>query len=139
MRKRRKIRNSARRTFLLIGICLLFLIIVSFLRSLLYTYNKKQVISPKSTQVKSSKNAIFIRDLQKTLVQKNIPFSSIMLATDSSVLVRFANGEKAIFSLEKPLDNQISSLQLVLSRLTIEGKRFTNIDFRFDKPIIAFD
>jgi len=33
---------------------------------------------------------------------------------------------------------QIASLQRILRALTIEGKSFKNIDFRFKEPIISF-
>lgn len=43
---------------------------------------------------------------------------------------------KVLLSKKKPVDRQISSLQLISSRFTIEGKHFVQLDLRFDRPII---
>lgn len=56
---------------------------------------------------------------------------------DSGYLVILSTEEKIIFSKNKPLDEQISSLQLISSRLTIEGKDFVQVDLRFDRPVIV--
>lgn len=42
-----------------------------------------------------------------------------------------------IISIEKNIDSQLSSLQLTLRQLKIEGRRFKSLDFRFDKPVIV--
>lgn len=77
------------------------------------------------------------KNVSDLLSKNNIPFSSVSLSTNSAILVQLKDGQEVLLSSEKPLPLQISSLQLVLSRLTIEGKRFTRLDFRFDKPIIV--
>lgn len=78
------------------------------------------------------------KKLENLLSQKNITFSSISILNDSSYLVKVTDDEEIIFSATKPMESQVSSLQLILSRLTIEGKRFTRLDFRFDKPVVTF-
>lgn len=78
------------------------------------------------------------KELENLLSQKNITFSSISVLSDSSYLVKVTDEEEIIFSATKPMESQVSSLQLILSRLTIEGKRFARLDFRFDKPVVTF-
>jgi len=56
---------------------------------------------------------------------------------DNGYLVTLSTDEKIIFSKNKPLDEQISSLQLISSRFTIEGKQFVQLDLRFDRPVIV--
>jgi len=41
-----------------------------------------------------------------------------------------------LFNSEKDMENQLDSLQLILSRAKIEGKTIKKIDLRFDKPVI---
>lgn len=77
------------------------------------------------------------KELENLLSQKNITFSSISVLSDSSYLVKLTDEEEIIFSATKPMESQVSSLQLILSRLTIEGKRFARLDFRFDKPVVT--
>ena len=75
---------------------------------------------------------------EKKLSKANIPFASISVASDSSFLIFLKDGSEVNLSDKKNIQKQISSLQLILSRLTIEGKRFKRLDLRFDKPIIVF-
>lgn len=76
-------------------------------------------------------------ELEKLLKENNIHYTAIESASQSAVLIRLKSGEDVFFSTKKSYQFQISSLQLVLSRLTIEGKRFSRLDFRFDKPVVA--
>lgn len=76
--------------------------------------------------------------LQKKLTENGITFSSVTVASDSSYLVTLPAGEQVLFSQKKDIVSQVSSLHLILSRLTIEGKGFSSLDFRFDKPIVVF-
>lgn len=43
---------------------------------------------------------------------------------------------EVFFSSEKEASIQVGSLQLILSRTKIEGKRLERVDLRFDKPVI---
>ena len=56
---------------------------------------------------------------------------------DNTYKVVLEKGREIIFSKKKPLKEQISSLQLISGRLTIEGKDFRQIDMRFDRPVIT--
>lgn len=75
--------------------------------------------------------------LKGLLLKNNISVASIS-ATAQYYRLTLTTGEEILVSKEKALDLQLSSLQLVLSRLTIEGKKLQKIDFRFDKPVVLF-
>ncbi|MBP9719152.1 MAG: hypothetical protein KBD46_01680 [Candidatus Levybacteria bacterium] len=60
-----------------------------------------------------------------------------IMSTDDSYKVVLKTGEKVTISQKKPLDIQISSLQLISSRFTIEGKHFVSLDLRFDRPVLV--
>lgn len=76
-------------------------------------------------------------DLEKNLKREGLSFSSIT-ASSSSYIVVLNSLEEVWFSDKKDARLQTSSLQLILSRFTIEGKKIKRIDFRFDKPLIEF-
>lgn len=76
-------------------------------------------------------------EVQAILDKEKIQYSKIEYFEGYAVVTIKDNG-KVYLSTKKELLQQISSLQLVLSKLTIEGKRFKNLDFRFDKPVINF-
>lgn len=105
---------------------------VIFLINSLFLSGKPLFISP------MGENNIDTKKVEKILKDKNILFSSIVLLSDSSYLISISNNGKVRLSLGKDIEKQISSLQRILVALTIEGKPFKNIDFRFAEPIISF-
>ena len=60
----------------------------------------------------------------------------VMNATSATISID--SNEEVIVSLQKDLGMQIASLQLTIAHLTIEGKRFSRLDFRFDKPVLTY-
>ena len=78
-----------------------------------------------------------IKTLEALLRKNNIQFSSISFSQGFFV-IKLSLGEEVFIAPSKNLELQISSLQLILSRLTIEGKKFSRLDFRFDKPVVSF-
>ena len=82
-------------------------------------------------------------DISQTLIEKklkdnNILFSDIKFLPDSSYVINVSDSGQIRFSQTKDVEKQISSLQRILKSLTIEGKPFKSIDFRFSEPIISF-
>lgn len=75
--------------------------------------------------------------VEKKLKEKNISYSQVVLS-DDSFLIDITNNGQVRLSQNKDIDKQVSSLQRILSQLTIEGKSFRIIDFRFFEPIISF-
>lgn len=76
-------------------------------------------------------------EIKILMQQKNVPTVSIEQVSDTSYKVVLSEGEEVYLSSKKSLAEQISSLQRILSRLTIEGKHFVRLDVRFDKPVIT--
>ncbi|MCL5438461.1 MAG: hypothetical protein M1268_00545 [Patescibacteria group bacterium] len=117
-------------------------VVLSFLYWKIYL-DKKRIVSPipvlfsnKSMPRNEFKSGEI--ELKDILKKYKIEFSNIAVSTGSSYLVEFKDGSKAIISQNKPFASQVSSLQLILSRFTIEGKKLSMIDFRFDNPLIVF-
>lgn len=127
------------KTFIFSFVLSFFLFIVISGLYLFQIYPQKKIsLSPlPKADVKSGTTAN-INTLEKLLKQKNISFSFLTPVDEQSFLVGISSGEEVIFSQNKSLDTQVSSLQLIMSRLTIEGKRASRLDFRFDKPVITF-
>lgn len=130
-------RRSSKKFFLFL---LFFLSFSGFLLlGLNLNFKQHRLVSPlPSTKDNYSSSDKTKREIKNLLNKNSISFNAIT-ASNSSYFIRLAGGEEVILASEKPLTSQISSLQLVLSRLTIEGKRFVRLDFRFDKPIIDFN
>lgn len=103
---------------------------------------KKTIITPLVSEALSTLSKktedTSLEKLAEKLKKANIAFSDIAYATDSGVIVSLKTDNMLRFSKEKSYDKQISSLQLILGSLTIEGRQFLSLDFRFEKPLIVF-
>ena len=75
--------------------------------------------------------------IKKALKERSITFTSVE-NNDSQFLIKLENGGNVTLSAKKDIILQISSLQFVLSRLTMEGRQFRTLDLQYDKPIIVF-
>jgi hypothetical protein len=78
-----------------------------------------------------------VKIIKKGLKDKSIDFSSVEIK-DSLYMIKLENGADVTLSAKKDIITQISSLQFVLSRLTMEGRQFRTLDLQYDKPIIVF-
>lgn len=127
-RKRRHFKRIFVSYLLLFG---LLGIVVIYLNSF-YFFKKPLFISPLGKPGKE----IFM--VEKKLKEKNISFSRVLSLSDTVYLVSISDNRQIKLSSVKDIDKQISSLQRILDQLTIEGKQFKSIDFRFSEPIISF-
>ncbi|MEK7559295.1 MAG: hypothetical protein AAB521_03245 [Patescibacteria group bacterium] len=131
--RRKKIKRKKRITLLKIISFFIFLLIIFSGLYLAYSIilNEK-IISPLAQRyvVQGGEN------ISEELLKAKILFSSIKRASESSYLITLSDGGLVIISPSKNIKIQISSLQLILSRLTIEGKRVKLVDFRYDRPVV---
>ena len=129
--KKTKKQNRRKRILVFIfflGYISLFLLLTGFVW-VEKLFPKASLISPVSTQSQKSLGAI--------LDKKNISYESVE-KLDGYYLVKIRDGGEVLISDKKDLTEQVSSLQLIVSRLKIEGKKFKRLDFRFDRPVIKF-
>lgn len=98
----------------------------------IYLFQKPIIISPLGVNNSSSEERV-----RKLFLDAEIPISEISLATDSSYLIRLNDGSEVLLS-SKNTNSRIQSLQVLLKQFTIEGQKFKRVDFRFEKPTIAF-
>ncbi len=77
-------------------------------------------------------------DLQKKLGENNIMLDSFSATTSSGMIAKVKDGPTVFFSQDLPADWQVSSLQLILTRLTIDNKKPKVIDLRQARPIVKF-
>lgn len=84
-------------------------------------------------------NSLFdkIKEIQMALVGFKIPTEEIILI-DNSIIVKENQETYIIFSVNKPIENQVRSLQVIIERFTIEGIKPKKIDVRFDKTVVLF-
>lgn len=126
-----------RKLFQKIPSLFLNLIVLSSMFTLLYIllprFLSQAPISPIGTIRHYKENSI-----EDLLVKSNIPFERVKIATDSSYVIFLKDKAEVVMSSKKSIQSQISSLHLILSRLTIEGKKFKKLDLRYARPLIEF-
>lgn len=110
----------------------LMAVVLSLLIYSIFLKNTPLLVSP------MGESNVDINKVKKNLKDLNISFSQVLVLSDSSYSVSIPNNGQVRFSSGKDIEKQIASLQRILSELTIEGKSFKNIDFRFEEPIISF-
>jgi hypothetical protein len=128
--KKEKYRVKVRLVFTVLAILLIALVGLEYLY---FNFTKINVISPLAN-IKTSK----LTNLESQLTKQKISFTGAIASSDGSFIVNFADGGEVILSSKKDIGSQLSSLQLILSSLTIEGKRLKILDFRFDNPVVTF-
>lgn len=135
-KKRQLRKNKSKHKIKTAFTALFFLLIILLIFEYLYlnfSFGKKTYISPIAIN-KTPK----LSSYQVALDNANIQVISVALNTDNSAEVKLKDGGVVILSSKKDIGSQISSLQLMLSRLTIEGKKLKILDFRFDNPVVSF-
>jgi cell division septal protein FtsQ len=128
--KREKLRVKVKLVFVLLVVLLITAIGLEFLY---FNFTSVSVISPLAKS-KSSKLA----NLESELSRAKVVFSSVAVNSDGSFAVKLLDGGEVILSSKKDVGSQLSSLQLMLASLTIEGKKLKVLDFRFDNPVVSF-
>ena len=76
--------------------------------------------------------------ITEMLKKKNIPYKRVATSKDLTYKIILSKDSEVIIDPKKDIELQLSSLQLILKRLKIEGKTFRRLDFRYQKPIISF-
>ncbi|MEK7186638.1 MAG: hypothetical protein AAB675_04765 [Patescibacteria group bacterium] len=132
MRRKKLKRRSKALLLKLILLCMLIVAVIGGVYFIFPNFFKSNLISPLA-------QIVFVSDrrlVEQALLKNKILYSSIKTASDSSYLITLSAGGDAIITSKKNINLQISSLQLMLNRLTIEGKRIKSVDFRYDRPVV---
>ena len=112
----------------------IFLSLVLFGGYLFFSLSRPLFVSPLAKNINSQN-----KTLEDLLTSAHVPFASVSKTNDSMYKIILSNGMMVFLDPKKDLNSEVSSLQAILKQLTIEGKEAKSIDFRFDKPVIAFE
>src|SRR5258706_6517709 len=135
---RRKANTFIKKSFLYLCLTsIFFILLVQISQS--FPQRPSIVLSPLGMVHKNTSSPNTLKAQIAELLDKNaLQYQSIDIQRDSSVLVIMQNNAQVFLSTQKDLSQEIASLQLTIAHLTIEGKSFSRLDFRFDRPIISF-
>lgn len=137
-RKHRKQQRRRRAKFFL-GFC--FLAIFAGAGVFLYFRNatKPLFLSPLPSGYKidsvSDRDAA-LNNVKKQLSVKKIEYKDIKSYNNYFLVTLKEDNSQIYISVQKDIPAQIASLQLIRTRLTMEGKGIKALDLRYDKPVI---
>ncbi len=139
--KLRRQTQKKHRFTLPIILAVIVLLIGSMIYAVFYLLNKPLFVSPvgiltmNHPEPQEQKSVDRVKHLLK---QNKIAFKSIKLSSQNTVIISLRDQGEVILNSKGNIEAQISSLQYILTRLTMEGKRFSRLDMEFNKPIINF-
>lgn len=130
--KRQKKERSRKK----LGLILLFVGLVLISLSLFFAAFLEKPDRPISPL---SKDQISINSkIEKGLKDKKISYISVETLKDLNYQILLDGKMQVVIDSNKDIEEQLSSLQLILTQLKIEGKSFKRLDFRYQKPVISF-
>ena len=131
LQKKREKNSLKKKLTVYISLLIILGLLVVFINLFLQSKNSSYISPLGKSNIDRSR-------VEKILKDNNILFSQVLILADSSYGVNISNNGQVKLSSQKDIKKQITSLQRILRELTIEGKPFKNIDFRFEEPIISF-
>jgi hypothetical protein len=126
-----KRKRQSNKKFAVYILTIIVLGVSAFFLNIFFTSRRPLYISPVG-KINIDKTSV-----EKILKESGIPFSSVILS-GNIYLINIQNNGQVKLSWNKNIHEQTTSLQRILRELTIEGKPFRSIDFRFSEPIISF-
>ncbi len=141
-RRRRKLYGKKK---YILAALFIFLVIPAAIISytLLSNSTRPLFISPlpflKEITMSASSNSEAVKDkIAAELAKKHLAYTRIDTVAENSYSIQLSDGPLIIITQNKDISSQITSLQVIYNRLTMEGKRFKKLDLRFSKPVITF-
>ncbi len=104
----------------------------------LYPFFQNSISSQKS--VKSAfVTAVSVENVKAELLDKKIPYTKVEYADVGETYKVTLKGEEVVkLSGSKDIKAQVSTLQKLLRKLTIDNRQAKQIDLRYAKPVVKF-
>ena len=118
-----------------IGVGLIFIGLIELIITGYLIFLPDPVISPIPLSFQGKRPALddsSVIALKKMLSKYEISYDQIYTTKEGDYIIKLNPDGEVL------LNQNAASLQLVLARITMEGKRFSRLDFRFEKPVIVF-
>lgn len=94
--------------------------------------NSTTILTPQSS------STVGKEDVDQVLRKSGIDYKDLVISTSSATITFQTNNSQIFLSKEKSVEEQIKTVQAILRRLSLDGKRATVVDLRYNKPIVKF-
>ncbi|MDP3941706.1 MAG: hypothetical protein Q8Q49_05350 [bacterium] len=136
-RTKNKPKHAAQLLYYTVGVISFIFVIVTIISSL---DSQKLIIPVIYTNSRGGFESAIVSggtdEIERAFREKNISFLFVTRASDSAIVVTMPGNAEVLMKSEG-IPEQIASLQLIIHRLTMEGKRFSRLDLRFDRPVVV--
>jgi len=86
--------------------------------------------------IKPISNEDNVTRLTTMLSEADIPVVTLEEINNDSVIASLSGDVRATFSLAKDLSSQVATLQVILGRFRIEGRKVHRVDLRFNNAVV---
>lgn len=95
-------------------------------------FEKKGIVAPLATKDP-------LAEVAGLLSEKKIDIDTSPIASGSAILVTLTKDNTlVIFANTKDVSLQVDTLQIILNKLTIEGRKAKKVDLRFEDPLVVY-
>ena len=137
--QKRRFNQTVQKIIPIMGIFMVTLVCLFIIK---FIFHSSSLISPIGKAYSSVVSSITSQDTNENERRKEFSDHNMTITalqqTETDITITSDKNATYIFDKKKKIPEQRTSLQLILSRLTIEGKQASKIDFRFDNPVVTF-
>lgn len=76
------------------------------------------------------------QQIEKFVKEEQLSVKEIQQVSKTVYKLKLEENGEVLLTSERDISEQLASLQRIVSRLTMEGKKFKRLDLRYDKPVI---
>lgn len=116
---------------ILFGVCVL-LYGIRYLLIITIFSNNTIILSPQST------STVGKEDVAEILEKNALTYEDLVISTSSATVSFRTNESMVLLTKERSINDQVVTVQAILRRLSLDGKRATVVDLRYNKPIVKF-
>jgi len=100
-------------------------------------YLPQEIAIAENTKIEDSK-VIFALSLVKNLLKSDFTPTQVRFVDNADIIIYSQVEASAAFTVNRDASQQVDSLQSVLSKARIDASKISQIDVRFDKPVLTY-
>lgn len=100
-------------------------------------YLPQEIAVAENTKIEDSK-VVFALSLVKNLLKSDFTPTQVRFVDNADIIIYSQAEASAMFTINRDAVEQVDSLQSVLSKARIDASKISQIDVRFDKPVVTY-